>query len=179
MSRKLLLTFLLPALLIVAGSSTVKADDSPPSWVSEAARLKTPDYDIKGLPAVVLRKEESITVESHGTVTRTVRYVVRILVHEGRDEAVAKASYQTDGEKVRDINAWLIRASGQNKSFGKKETLDMTMAPNDLYNEARMKIIDASEIADTGDVFGFETVTEEHTVFSQFEFLFQDDLPVL
>jgi len=176
--RKLLI-FLLPALLIVAGSSTVKADDSPPSWVSEAARLKTPDYDIKGLPAVVLRKEESITVESNGTVTRTVRYVVRILVHEGRDEAVAKASYQTDGEKVRDINAWLIRASGQNKSFGKKETLDMTMAPNDLYNEARMKIIDASEIADTGDVFGFETVTEEHTVFSQFEFLFQDDLPVL
>ena len=41
-----------------------------------------------------------------------------------------------------------------------------------------MKLIDAADVAGEGDVFGFETVSEEKRVFSQFQFTFQDDLPV-
>ncbi|MEP7074495.1 MAG: transglutaminase-like domain-containing protein [Acidobacteriota bacterium] len=154
-------------------------DDTAPGWLQEDSHLKVPSYDVKALPAVILRKEESITIDSNGTVTRTERGAVRFLLHEGRGEALARAVYETDSAKVRDINAWLIKASGQVKSFGKKETLDIALAPNDLYNEARLKLIDATESADVGDVFGYETVTEQKSVFSQFEFDFQENLPVI
>ena len=156
---------------------TVKADD-PPAWLLDAAKQPTPSFEMKDVPAVVLRNEETVTVNSDGNVVRTLRYAVRILIREGRKEAVARNVYTTDSEKIRDLNAWLIRRTGEPKSFGKKETLDIALVDNDLYNEARMKLIDASEMSNAGDVFGFETVSEEKRVFSQFQFYFQDDLPV-
>ncbi len=160
-------------------ASTVIADDHAPLWLVDAAKLQTPSYEIKDVPAVVLRNEETVTIGSDGTVTRTTRYAIRFLIREGREEAVARVVYQTDSEKVREINAWLIRKTGLEKSYGKKETLDVALQRNDLFNEARVKVIDASEDANAGDVFGYETISEEKTVFSQFQFVFQDNLPSL
>ncbi|MGI9035407.1 MAG: DUF3857 domain-containing protein [Pyrinomonadaceae bacterium] len=179
MNRKLL-TFIFAAFFcFFVNLSSVLADDNAPVWLQEAARLPTPVYEIKGVPTVVLRNEEIVTVEADGTLTRTTRYAVRILVREGREEARARAIYRTDSEKVRDLKAWLIHTGGPTKSYGKKEVIDVALAANDLYNEARVKVIDASDQADTGDVFGYETVSESRTIFSQFQFEFQDRLPVL
>ena len=154
-------------------------NDKVPAWLENASKVATPSYEVKDVPAVVLRQEESINVTSDGTVLRTVRYAVRVLVREGREEAVARVVYGTDSEKVRDISAWLIRKSGPTKSYGKKETVDVALSGNDLYNEARIRVINASDDAEEGDVFGYETVTEEKRVFSQFMYSFQDDIPVL
>lgn len=174
-----------PTFLVIAAVFTIlffavsiRADE-PPQWLIEASKITTPAFEMKNVPAVVLRNEENIIVNADGTVTRTARYAVRVLVREGREEAVARVVYQTDGEKVRDLNAWLIRQSGTPKSFGKKEVVDLSLAENDLYNEARIKLISATDMADVGDVFGFESVTEQRTIFSQFQFSFQDDLPVI
>ena len=106
----------------------------------------------------MLRNEESVTIESDGKLVRTVRYAIRILTKEGRQEAVARIVYQTDGEKVRDFDAWLIRKSGLAKSYGKKETIDMALADNDLYNEARRKLIFAIDDSAEGDVFGYDRI---------------------
>ena len=170
---------LIVALLFFAVAGYAADGSETPAWLLESARTQTPSYDIKDVPAVVLRNEENVSVASDGTVTRTVRFAVRFLVREGRGEAVAKAVYATDSEKVRDISAWLIRKGGDVKAYGKKETLDIALARNDLYNEARVRVIDASDDADTGDVFGYEVVTEEKKVFSQFQFVFQDNLPAV
>ncbi|MGI8467651.1 MAG: DUF3857 domain-containing transglutaminase family protein, partial [Pyrinomonadaceae bacterium] len=179
MNRKSL-TFIFTAIaFLLVNVSVALADEPVPTWLQEAARAQTPVYEIKGVPAVVLRNEEIVTIDADGTLTRTTRYAVRILVREGREEALARAVYQTGSEKVRDIKAWLIHAGGQTKSYGKKEIIDVALAANDLYNEARVKVIDASEQADTGDVFGYETVSEERTIFSQSQFEFQERLPVL
>ncbi len=177
MFNKISKFILLFVFCLTVSVSTTFADDAAPSWLQEASKLQSPVYDIKNTPGVVLRNEEIVTVNSDGSLTRTTRYAVRILVSEGRDEAVARVVYQTDSEKVRDIKAWLIRRTGLTKSYGKKETLDIALAQNDLYNEARIKVIDGSEDANEGDVFGFETVSEEKTIFSQSSFRFQDDLP--
>lgn len=179
MINKICKLVLLSSICLIFNVSFALADDPPPSWLSDSVRNPSPSYDVKNVPAVVLRNEESVTVASDGSFLRTTRYAVRILVREGRDEAVARAVYQTDSEKVRDIKAWLIRRAGTTKSYGKKETIDMALVGNDLFNEARLKLIDASEEAGEGDVFGFETVSEERTIFSQFSFRFQDDLPVI
>src|SRR5882724_488828 len=123
MNKKLIFSLLFPAIFALAGFSVVKADEPPPGWLLDAARIKVPEYDVKNVPAVILRKEESVSVAADGTITSTVRYAVRILVREGRGEAMARAIYEKDGGKVREISAWLIRSSGQIKSYGKKETI--------------------------------------------------------
>lgn len=153
--------------------------DGPPQWLVDAAAMVSPTYQIKDVPAVVLKKEETVTVDSDGTVTTTFRYAVRILVREGRNEAVARAVYETDSEKVRGIDAWLIRKDGPAKTFGKKETLDASLVDDDVYSESRLKLISASDEAAAGDVFGYETVTQRKSIFSQLQFAFQTRLPVL
>ena len=154
--------------------------DQAPDWLAQDARLATPNYRIADVPAVVLRNEQSVAIDGDGTITTTTNYAVRILTNSGRDEADAHEVYATDGGKVREITAWLIRgAGGAGKKYDKKETLDIALATNDVYNEMRVKVIDASRDAQPGDVFGYQAVTEERSVFSQTDFAFQRRLPVL
>jgi hypothetical protein len=77
------------------------------------------------------------------------------------------------------MRAWLIRPSGEVRAYGKKEIIDAAMVNNDVYNEVRVKIISAEEDADAGCVFGYEVVTEEREVFSQFLWSFQSLNPSL
>jgi len=174
-----LFVIMIAALCVLTAVESVRADDDPPAWLQEASRIACPSFEVKNVPACVLRNEESVTVNSDGSVLRTRRSAVRILTREGRKEADAGVVYMTDGEKVRDLNAWLVRRSGPGKSYGKKETVDIARAANDMYNESRVKYINGTDDAAEGDVFGYESVTEERTVFSQFQFGFQYDLPVM
>jgi hypothetical protein len=104
---------------------------------------------------------------------------VKVLENSGKDEAFARVVYQTDTDKVRSMDAWLVRKTGPAKEYGKKETVDLALQSNDLYNEARFRIISAEDEIQIGDVFGFESVLEEKSIFSQFHFAFQHDIPVL
>ncbi|HEY2865906.1 MAG TPA: DUF3857 domain-containing protein [Pyrinomonadaceae bacterium] len=153
--------------------------DEPPNWLVEAAKLPTPAYDVRDVPAVVLRNEEVVSVGADGTIITTDRIAIRVLTCEGRDYALARAVYETDSEKVTDINAWLVRKTGPMKIYGKKETVDMILADNALYNDARKKFISGYDDADVGDVFAYETVVQSKQIFSQFQFDFQENLPVV
>ncbi|MBC7796012.1 MAG: DUF3857 domain-containing protein, partial [Pyrinomonadaceae bacterium] len=157
----------------------VMAGDDVPSWLLQDAKTAVPTYEIKNVPAVVLRKEQSLTVDNNGRVTTTTNFAVRILTREGRDEAVATAVYNTGSEKVREFNAWLIRANGQTKKYQKNQIADISLANNDVYQEARIKVLSAEKEIDVGDVFGFQTVSEENDIFNQFPCELQERLPVL
>src|SRR5438270_14022774 len=50
---------------------------------------------------------------------------------------------------------------------------------NDVYNEARSKVISAKEDAEPGAVFGYEAVTEHRAMFNQQVWSFQGYLPVV
>jgi hypothetical protein len=153
--------------------------NDPPAWLLDAARIATPSFEFRETPGYILRNEQSVTVGPDGRVVRTRRYAVRVLTREGRDLAIARVIYTTSSDRVRDLNAWTIaKSEPKPRHFGKKEVLDLALASNDLYNEAREKRIDASYIVRDGDVFGYESVTEERDVFSQFVFSFQRSLPV-
>ena len=166
------------AAILALTTATVRADE-PPNWLVEAAKLPTPTYDVRDVPAVVLRNEEIVSVAADGTIITTDRIAIRLLTREGRDYALARVVYETDSEKVTDIDAWLVRKTGPMKSYGKKETVDMILADNDLYNDARKKFISGYNDADVGDVFGYETVVQSKQIFSQFQFDFQENLPVV
>ena len=48
-----------------------------------------------------------------------------------------------------------------------------------MYNEVRLKRIEASAEADLRSVFEYESLSEDRAIFTQLEFQFQDPLPSL
>ncbi|MGB7924459.1 MAG: DUF3857 domain-containing protein [Pyrinomonadaceae bacterium] len=166
------------ALIMLAATPALAVEEELPGWLQQAASTSIPAYN-KDVPAVVLLKEQNVTVGADGRVITTMTYAVRILTREGRDYAIARKSYLTGTEKVRDMRAWLIRSSGNVKRYGKDQLLDLAAAPNDIYNESRIKAIVASDDAEAGMVFGYQVSSEDRSIFTQYEWEFQHRLPVL
>jgi hypothetical protein len=169
-------TLLLAGLTLRAGY--VRAAEEAPPWLKQAAAIKVPQYD-KKVHAVVLQDEARITVDDEGRMTTTRTQAIRILAREGRSAAIAREVYIAETGKVREMRAWLIRASGEVKKYGKDKVIELAAAENDVYNEVRVKLIDAGEDADAGSVFGCEVVSEDRSVFFQFDWDFQRRLPTL
>src|SRR5688572_23050317 len=175
MRRTLLATI---TLIILSAASARAAGDEAPPWLQQLAKLPTPTYE-KDVPAVVLQAERRVTINEDGRIVTVSTYAFRILSREGRVYAKALEFYQNDGAKVRELKAWLIRPNGLVKKYGKDETIDAVEDPNDIYNESRLRIISATDDADTGAVFGYQSITEERSIFSQDAWPFQHRLPAL
>lgn len=175
MIRRSLLTTAISLLLVI---SAYAAASSPPQWLRGAAALKAPGYD-KEIPGVVLHDEQEVTVKKNGSIVTVERYAVKILTNEGRRLAVARAFYFMSAGKVGDFEAWTIPSGGRSKNYGKKQTVDLISDPDDVYNEGRVKIINASDDVRVGDVFGFEVDIENPPLFYQDIWQFQAYLPVL
>ena len=154
------------------------SDEAAPAWLQQAAKTANPQYQ-KDVPAVVLHKEENVNVAPDGLMTVTTYYAVRLLTREGKRWADASAGYLQSSSKVRELRAWLFRPNGVIKFYGKDKTLDSVSDPDDIYDEHRVKSIDASDDADLGMVFGYESVVEERPLFTQDSFAFQGRLPTI
>jgi hypothetical protein len=174
MKRRLVFLLLLNVFLI----GTAFAGDDVPGWMMQAASLKPPVYE-KDVPAVVLRNEQSVVYGADGKLVVTLNYAVRILNKDGKELAVAAAPYLVSSGKIREMNGWLIRADGTTKKYEKNSVLDIISDQDDVYNEGRAKIIDASSDADAGAVFGYQVVSEERPLFFQDIWSFQGRLPSL
>lgn len=154
------------------------AGDEAPAWLRQLSTVTPPVYE-KDVPAVVLLDEQTTTLDSDGKLTMTQTYAIKVLVREGKELAYAHATYLTNWSKVKEMKGWLIRADGSVKKYDKDNILDLIEDPDDVYNETRFKLIDASNEADTGAIFGYQVVTEEKPLFTQDIFLFQGRLPTL
>lgn len=174
----LLVRLMLGCFFILLPGVTAFAGDDAPDWLRQASSANAPAYG-KTVPAVVLLNECTITVGEDGKVTTFERYAVRILSLEGKEEASGQTVYTPSTGKVKDMRAWLVRLSGEVKKYGKDQTIDRAASLNDVYDEVRMKIIDASDDTEVGAVFGYEITSEDRSVFTQFDWNFQDRLPTL
>lgn len=163
--------------LVLAFSANAFADDAP-SWLKQASSAQVQTYD-KDVPAVVLYDEQQITLGSDGKLTTVSNYAVKILVREGKDYAIARALYLVSSGNVRNIEGWLIRPNASVRNYDKKNVIDVISDPEDIYNEYRIKVIDASDEADAGYVFGYTVTTEEKPLFYHDSWAFQDHLPTL
>lgn len=167
--------FILLALLC----GTATADEPVPDWLSKSAAMPIPSYQEKEVPAVVLYKEQSSNLDMSGKLTVTENYAVKMLTKDGKYFADASAFYLMSSSKVKDIKAWLIRPNGTVKFYGKDAVIDLVSDPDDIYNEYRVKRINAREDADVGYVFGYQTITEEKPIFTEDYWAFQNSLPTL
>jgi hypothetical protein len=174
---KVLLIGLLLLFVFVPANAAGTGDDTP-GWVQQAAAMKIPTYD-KDVPAVVLVNEKTTSIDADGRITEVLNYAVRILQREGREYAGGHVIYHTDGGKVKELRAWLVRPNNQTKRYGNDDTVDVAGAINDVYNEYRVRSISATNDADVGTVFAYSYSREERSVFSQDDWDFQDELPVI
>jgi Domain of Unknown Function with PDB structure (DUF3857)/Transglutaminase-like superfamily len=158
--------------------SAFAAGDDVPGWLSRLRAVQPPAYE-KDVQAVVLQNDCVMSVGSDGKTTTTLTYAVRILTREGRKNAVAVGTYLVSSSKIHDFKGWIVRADGTVKSYGKDQILDQISDTDDIYNEYRLKIIDAKDEADAGAVFGYQITTEESPLFDQDLFFFQRNLPTL
>ncbi|HEY2971682.1 MAG TPA: DUF3857 domain-containing protein [Pyrinomonadaceae bacterium] len=171
-------TVLCGVLLLTAGATLASPVEEAPQWLQQAAAIKVPAYD-KEVPAVVLRSDQDVVVNSEGRIITTTTYAIRVLTRDGRAFAGAEEMYLTKSGKINDIRGWLIRANGVVKKYGKDETVDRISDPNDIYDEYRVKAIDASDDADAGVVFGYQSKSEGQPLFNQDIWAFQNRLPAL
>lgn len=171
---KVVLSF---ALLIIL-PSIIKAEDLPP-WLRQVAATKTSQTLSKSVPALVLLKEQRAVVDNDGKVTITETGAIRILTKDGSNEAAVAVAYLSDGSKVQKMQAWLLSPSGDVKKFDKDQIIDRAAALNDVYNETRVKVIDASSSAEEGTVFGYEWILEQKAFVNQDSWFFQDNLPTV
>ena len=170
-----LLTTAFLTILLLTGAY---ANDSAPGWLKQAATVSTPTF-AKDVPGVVLQDSQEITLDGDSRLITTQNYAVKILNKEGRELAIAHAFYLMSFSKVRDINGWIIRPDGTVKEYGKKDVLDIISDQDDVYDEGRIKLIDASKDVDTGFIFGYTVVTEDRPLFYQDNWSFQERLPVM
>src|ERR1041385_3113792 len=165
-------------LLLSIGYVSAAPGDETPSWLQQAVSLKVPTYD-KQVSAVVLVDDSTVSIDADGRVNEVYNFAVRILLKEGRDYAAGHVSYVPDTSKVKDLRAWVIRSNGEVKRYGKGETMDIADAPNDVYDEYRVKTITAKDEAEIGSVFGYTYTREDRSVFSQANWFFQNEIPVV
>lgn len=173
--RHLLIIFVIT--LFGAAPTSIFAD-SAPSWLQQAVVAKPPAYE-KDVKAVVLYKDQHVTLDSNGRLLTVENYAVKVLTREGRREAAGVAFYLSNFSQVTNMQAWLIAPGGTVKGYGKKEIIDRISDTDDIYDEGRIKIIDASSDADVGYIFGYTVTTEDRPLFYQDKWAFQDDLPTL
>ncbi len=166
------------ASIVFISSTFMFADDPPPGWMLQAASVSVPTYE-KEVDGVVLIDEQLVSLGNEGKLVTTENYAVKILSREGRKHASAVAFYLVSSGKVRNIDAWIIRPDGTTKSYNKKAVLDLISDPDDVYNEGRIKIIDASSDVDTGYIFGYTIVSEENPLFFQDIWQAQSSLPTI
>ena len=154
-------------------SLNVFGGESLPNWMRQAASLTLPSYS-KEVSAVALHNEKQVTLGSDGMLVTTENYAVRLLAREGRSYARATALYLVSAGRVREIEAWLIYPNGAIKYYDKKTVLDIISDTDDVYNEYRVKVIDARDYAETGAVFGYTIVSEERPLYYQEKWFSQE-----
>ena len=150
-----------------------------PNWVREFATSQHPEYP-PATKAVVLLNEEKVTAEASGKRLTQIRKAIKILTPNGRSEATSSIFFDVRNSKVREAKAYVLHQGGKTKEFGRKEFSEESAIPSyAMYSSMKALTAKGADSVDPGAVFAVEFTLEEQSVFSQFWFALQDDLPTL
>ena len=125
----------------------------------------------------MLLDDTTVTVAPDGRLTIERRYAARIHSADGKASARARAVYLTDSDWVRPARGWLLEGEKASE-LQDADIVDVAASFDDVYNEVRVRALDASTRATPGVVFGAEITVESRSVFLQFEWPLQDRVAV-
>ena len=130
--------------------------------------------------AAILLDETSFEMNVQGVATTRRRIAIRILAEQGRPMADARVGYLQGTDKVRAASAWLLRKGKEVKAKDGGDWVDRSQeSGGTLYGEYRVKSIDRSDDAITGDVFVSETIVSGQALVPHRVFTWGWTLPVL
>lgn len=178
MIRAISIRISLIAALAICCVVSVSAFDGVPSWLSQAASSSVPTYD-KDVPLVVLHTEQISSLGGDGKIVTVTNYAIKVLTRDGRRFAVAREFYLASFGKIREMNAWIIRPDGSTKQYDKKSIVDIISDDEDVYNEGRVKVINAIDDTEVGTVFGYTAESEDTPLFYQDRWEFQSRFPTI
>jgi transglutaminase-like putative cysteine protease len=151
------------------------AANDVPDWVKALSVQKVPEYPAK-ITSAILFQEEFLTVDADGKRTMRERGAVKIL-QPGSEKPVASRTYNLKSGKIRDFQGWMLPPSGKPVFYSKDRIVDVAVTDG-LYEELRMKMLQ-SDATVPGSIFAWEVTEEEKTVFTQYQYSFQERLPVV
>jgi hypothetical protein len=165
----------LAVLVLLAVPGQARAADAP-RWLRDLAMEPTTSAH-RAADAVVLLDEEHVTVQSNGRAITRRQYAVRVQTSAGARAGAIREVYNRSSGDVRNMKAWVM-VDGRVIELGKDQTLDAALVDNDVYNEARVRVLSAASQMIPGAVFGAESEMSESTVFSQTEWRLRSLWPV-
>jgi hypothetical protein len=146
-----------------------------PDWVEVAASQPKDSYT-DDTNAVVLLDDTSIRVNTADEYVRHNRRVVRILRPEGRGEATF-AVYVRSLEKIVDLHAWSLDASGHKFEVKMKEFALSNLYEEELYSDYHLFKAKVPG-GDVGSVVAFEYELVKHPYKPEINWIPQEDVPV-
>jgi hypothetical protein len=136
-----------------------------------------PAYDEK-TDAVLLYSETTVTVVSTDKVRTQVREAYKILRPNGRHRGILDVDFGSQ-KKIKSIHGWCIPAQGKDYEVKEKDAIEI--APDteggELISDTRYKVL-RIPASDPGNIIGYEFEVEEHPLFLQDIWSFQETDPV-
>ena len=174
--RKVLRSFLFPALLLPA-TTLFAAKDSVPDWVRTAAAQKLPAYSAD-TNAVVLLDDTTYVVAPDGTAVEHVRRVTKILRPQGRDEGLVYVSFDDD-TKILSMHVWSISPDGHEFALNDKEIVEFGYpGQGNLYVDEKVKAAKPAG-RDPGGIIAYEYEQRVRPYIAEKTWFFQSDTPRL
>jgi hypothetical protein len=136
-----------------------------------------PSYDEK-IDAVLLYSETNVTVISADKIRTQVREAYKILRPGGRQRGVLSVDFGPQ-KKIKSIHGWCIPAQGKDYEVKEKDAIEI--APDtqggELISDTKYKVLHIPA-SDPGNIVGYEFEIEEHPLFLQDIWSFQETDPV-
>lgn len=165
------------AMCIMTGMPLWAAHSEAPEWMHALVSAPLPAHDEK-TDAVLLYREENLTVLSTDKFRTTVREVYKILRPEGRHHGELKIYFDSLNEKITSIHAWCIPADGKDYEVTDKDAEERSPRNGEiLVWDLRLKFLQIPA-PDPGNIIGYEIVVDRHPLVLQDVWEFQETIPV-
>jgi Domain of Unknown Function with PDB structure (DUF3857)/Transglutaminase-like superfamily len=162
---------------ILACAPQALAGGDAPSWMRALVNAPLPSYDDK-TDAVLLYSETNVTVISTDKIRMQVREAYKILRPNGRNRGVLAVDFGAQ-RKIKNVHGWCIPAQGKDYEVKEKDAIEV--APDtqggELISDTKFKVL-RIPAADPGNIVGYEFEVEEHPLFLQDIWSFQETDPV-
>ena len=155
------------------------AHNQAPDWMHALVNVPLPAHDEKD-NAVLLFRDENLTVVSADKFRTTIREAYKILRPEGRDYGVVAIPFSSLNQKVTSIHGWCIPSTGKDYEVMEKDAVEVSALKgqsDSLITDRRVKGLEIPA-PDPGNIIGYEYVMEEHPYVLQDAWYFQGITPV-
>lgn len=172
-------TSLLWAMILAAAlAPQAGAGVNLPDWVRQAKQSADAPLAIvtAETKAVVLLDHTDYTVLSSGEYVEHLRWAVKLLRPDGRDEAELTFRLR-QGEKLNYVHAWTVDRSEHEYELKQKDFVEKGFPSFILYDDIRWFTAQAPA-ADTGSVIAFEFEVRRHSYSNEINRPLQDMNPV-